>query len=277
LDTIFGKLPELVNDHEKSAFFLGLHKRLSRSSYALGAKDDKQVITYRPKSNDEMGNIRRGAISFSAELGLQLLADQTIGTISLQSGISNPNDPAELRACKEIVIYVRERDPWCPITEVRRIAEGLRSHWLESAGFNSRLLSGLQCTVFDCVVRVLSPFGIVREDLPGLRWTTPASGIKNIRRQFFTNNPDLIAEINQTEYSNRFQKISYSQLCDLRQKINERVTRANMIAWRLDGYRHVHEFRSLTLQEVAAMCFPFMALPLFHRFRKEEMLGSSYG
>ena len=133
---------------------------------------------------------------------------------------------------------------------------------------DSRLLSGLHCTVFDCVVRALSPFGIVREDLSGLRWGTPASGIKNIRRRFFANNPDLTAEINQTEYPKRFQRMTYSQLSELRRKIKKRMSRANMIAWRLDGYRHVRQFRSLTLQEVGERCFPFMTLPLFDRVRK---------
>jgi len=263
LDTIFGKLPEFIGDHEKSAFLLALHERLSRSSYTLGAKDDKNVLTYRPKGNDEIGNIRRGAISFSTDLGLQLLSDQTIGTISLQSGLSDPTDPAQLRSCREIVIHVQERDPYGPIAEVTRIAEELRSHWLESAGFNSRLLRGLNCTVFDCVVMALSSFGIVREDLPGLRWGTPASGIKNIRRRFFTNNPDLTAEINQTEYPDRLQRMSASQLGELRRKVKHRMTRANIKAWRLDGYRHVRQFRSLTLQEVAERCFPFMTLPIF--------------
>ena len=275
LDVIFNKHPAFVEDREKSKLLLGLHDRLVRSSYALRARDDKDVITYKPRNGDELGNVRRGAISFCAELGLQLLSDQTIGSICLQSGIADPNDPTELRICNEIVIHVQERNPLGPIAVVRRIAGELKSHWLESAGFNSRLLSGLDCTVFDCVVVVLSPFGVVREDLPGLRWGSPVAGVKNIRRRFFANNPDLTGEINQTEYPERFQKMTYSQLNELRLEIKGRMSRANMIAWRLDGYRHVPEFRSLTLQEVGERCFPFMTLPIFDRAGIEEKAEAS--
>jgi hypothetical protein len=277
LEIIFAKHPAFVEDPEKGKFLLGLRDRLARSSYTLGVKDDKDIIAYRPRRGDELGSIRRGALSFSTELGLQMLTDQTIGNISLQNRITDPNDPAELQLCNAIVIHVQERNPSGPIAEVRRIAGRLNSHWLESAGFNSRLLRGLNCTVFDCVVMALSPFGVVREDLPGLRWDTPASGIKNIRRRFFANNPDLTSEINQTEYPERLHRMTYAQLRELRTEINGRMSRANMIAWRLDGYRHVREFRSLILQEVGERCFPFMTLPIFPRVGMEARAAHSQG
>jgi hypothetical protein len=276
LEIIFNKHPALAKDREKGKFLLGLHERLGRSSYALGVKGDKDVITYRPRSGDDLGSIRRGALALSTDLGLQLLTDQTIGNIFLQSRITNPNDPAKLQVCDEIVIHVQERSSLGPVAEVRRIAGGLKSHWLESAGFNSRLLRGLNCTVFDCVVMALSPFGVVREDLSGLRWGTPVSGVKNIRRRFFANNPDLTSEINQTEYPERFRTMTYCQLNELRLEVKGRFSRANMIAWRLDGYRHMREFRSLTLQEVGEKCFPFMTLPIFQRVGMEENAGHSH-
>jgi hypothetical protein len=275
LEILFNKHPAFAGDQEKGQFLLGLHERLSRSSYSLAVKNDKDVVAYRPRSGDELGCIRRGALSFSTELGLQLLTDQTIGNICLQSGLTDPNDPAELQACHEIAIHVQERNSSGPIAEVRRIAGELKSHWLESAGFNSRLLRGLNCTLFDCVVLALSPFGVVREDLPGLRWDSPATGVKNIRRRFFASNPDLTSAINQTEYPERLHRMTYAQLSELRLEIRGRMTRANLIAWRLDGYRHVREFRALPLQALAEKCFPFMTLPIFNRVATEPRAGQS--
>ena len=263
LEVLFRKHPAL--DGAKAEFLLDLHARLSRSPYALRVGDDKDVVAYRPRNGDDLGGIRRGAISFSTELGLQLLTDQTMSNIALQNGITDPSDPAKLQGHNEIVIHVQERTPTGPIAEVRRIAGDLKSHWLESAGFNSRLLRDRNCTIFDCVVIALCPFGVVREDLPGLRWDTTLAGVKNIRRRFFANNPDLTSAINQTEYPERFRRMSCRQLNDLRLEIRGRMRRANIIAWRLDGYRHVREFQSLSLQQVGERCFPFMTLPILDR------------
>lgn len=258
LDIIFTKHPEFVGHPEKSKFFLDLHARLSHSRYALEVKDDKNVISYSPKWGDGIKAIRRGADSFASQLGLELLTDETVDIISWQNGISDPYDMAQLRSCEKIVIYVQERDPLGPIAEVRRLAGGLNSHWLEHAGFNSHLLKGSNCTIFGCVVRALAPFGVVREDLPRLIWRTPADGIRNIRRKFFANNQDLTREINQAEHLERLRKMPSSQLDGLRLRIRQRMTRANFIAWKIDGYRNVKEFQGLSLQEVGERCFPFM-------------------
>ena len=159
------------------------------------------------------------------------------------------------------------RDSLGPVAEVKRLASGLNSHWLEHAGFNSHFSDG---TIFDCVVRALSPFGVVREDLPRLIWRTPADGVRNIRRKFFANNQDLTREINQAEYPERFREMAPAQLDELRQKVKRRFTRANLIAWHIDGYRNVREFRGLSLPAVGERCFPFMTDPMFDRARMEE-------
>ncbi|MBN3033263.1 MAG: hypothetical protein JW873_04130 [Candidatus Saganbacteria bacterium] len=263
MNIIFCKHPEFVENPRQSKFFLDLHAQLSHSSYPLEVKDDKNVITHSPKWGDGIKAIRREANCFANQLGLGLLTDQTVDIISLQNGISDPYDLAQLRSCEKIVIYVQEQNPLGPIAKVRQIAAGSNSHWLESAGFNSRLLKGTDCTVFDCVVRALAPFGVVREDLPRLVWRTPAAGIRNIRRKFFLHNPDLTAEINEAECPARLRKMPPSQLKDLRSRIAERMTRANFIAWKIDGYRNVKGFRGLSLQEVGELCFPFMADHVF--------------
>jgi hypothetical protein len=257
LNVIFRKHPDYVARPQRGEYFLGLHRHLSRASYVLGVRDGKDVVTYRPKPGDELNAIRRGAISFAGDLGLRLLPDQTRANVSLQSGINALGDPATLRLCKEVVFHVQERDAHGPVAEVRRIAGTLRSHWLESVGFNCRLLAGSGRTIFDSVAIALSPFGVVREDLPHLIWLTQSDGIKNIRRRFFLNNPDLLREIVQAEYPARLQMMPLRWLDELRLRIAKRMTRANFVAWRIDGYRNVAEFRGLSLQEVGGRCFDF--------------------
>jgi hypothetical protein len=159
-----------------------------------------------------------------------------------------------------VIFHVQERDAHGPIAEVRRIAGTLRSHWLESVGFNCRLLAGSDHTLFDSVAVALSPFGVVREDLPRLIWLTPVDGIRNIRRRFFLNNPDLLSEIVQAECPARLRMLSRRWLDELRLRIAKRMTRANFVAWRIDGYRNVAEFRGLSLQEVGERCFDFPTL-----------------
>lgn len=260
LNVIFRKHPEYLASPERGENFLGLYRQLRRASYALGVRDGKDVVTYRPKTGDELNAIRRGAISFAGDLGLHLLTDQTRANVSLQSGISNSGDPAALRTCKEVIFHVRERDANGPVAEVRRIAGSLRSHWLESVGFNCRLLAGSGHTIFDAVAMALSPFGVVREDLPRLIWLTQVDGIKNIRRRFFLNNPDLLGEIVQAEYPARLRMMPRFWPDELRLKIAKRMTRANFVAWRIDGYRNVAEFRGLSLQEVGERCFDFKTI-----------------
>jgi hypothetical protein len=54
--------------------------------------------------------------------------------------------------------------------------------------------------------------------------------------------------------------LSRRWLDELRLRIAKRMTRANFVAWRIDGYRNVAEFRELSLQEVGERCFDFPTL-----------------
>ncbi len=256
---IFCKHPQYAAAPGKSGYLLDLHARHSASRFTLAAKDGKDVLLYRPQRNDDLHGIRRGAVDFAGELGLQLLKDQTIGVISLQSGIADANEPIDPQAGTQVIIHVQERDPDGPVAEVRKLAGGLHSHWLESAGFNSRLLKGLDLTIFGAVSLALAPFGVTREDLPGLVWRTPADGIRNIRRRLLVNNPDLVCEINQAEYPGRLRQMSPAQLGQLRLKLGQRLTRENVRAWKIDGYRHVPQWRWLPPGGLGEICFPFMS------------------
>jgi hypothetical protein len=260
--------PHLVQRPEKSVYLSAVSARLLRSSYTLAVRDDKDIITYRLKSGEGLAHARAGAVLFATELGLSLLPDQTTGTIALQSGISDPGDPKQMASGREIVIHCYNPQFSGPINEMRILMGDIYSRGLESSGFNHRWLKPFACTMFDCVAMAFAHFGVVREDLPGLNWTT--SGVKIIRRRFLSTNPDLVTGINQTEYPQRLPRISYRELNELRLKVKRRFTMANLTACRLLGFNNAPDFRGLSLPEIAERCFPFMILPMFDRVRQEE-------
>jgi hypothetical protein len=268
---IFSSHPYFIAHPERRTHLTGLSVWLSRSSYALGVKDDKDVIVYKLKEGEDLAHARQGAVLFATDLGLRLLPDQMVGAIALQSGIDEPTQPQPGR---EIIIYYHQVCAFGPVGEIRGVMRNLSTGWLRTV-FDPRWLRGLDCTLFDAVVKAFSLFGIVRTDLPGLTWgISAASDISHVRRRFLANNPDLIAGLNQTEYPERFNRMSRRQLIELRQKTLRRMTEDNMGLWRLNSYDYAPTFKALSLKEIAEKCFPFMTDPIFDCLRLEE--GARY-
>ena len=81
LDIIFTKHPAFVKEPEEGRSLLDLHGQLSHSLYTLGVKDGKDLIAYRPKSGDDLDNIRQGAIFFANDTVLLSALSVSLGIV----------------------------------------------------------------------------------------------------------------------------------------------------------------------------------------------------